>query len=138
MELNPNDVEARGIYGFYLTCIGNPLAALNQFDLAKRLNPFEFNWVIWYRGIALFTARRYDEAVATLRRVHNPHNEVRLWLAASLAGAGSLAEAKATLAQFLDVAEHKMAHFPGRGLAAWQPDLGGCIEYRDAAPVEHL
>jgi TolB-like protein len=138
MELNPNDVEACGIYGLYLTCIGDPLAALKQFDLAKRLNSFEFNWVIWYRGIALFSARRYDEAVATLRRVHNPHNEVRLWLAASLAGAGSLAEAKATLAQFVDVAEREMAHFPGRDLVAWQPYLGGCIEYREAADFEHL
>ena len=138
MELNPNDVEARGIYGLYLVCTGNPTAALEQFDLAKRLNPFEFNWAIWYRGIALFTARRHDEAVATLRRVHNPINEVRLWLAASLAAAGSTAAAGAALAQFLDMAEREMARFPGRDLAGWRPYLGGFIEYRDLADLEHL
>ena len=73
-----------------------------------------------------------------MRRVHNPMNEVRLWLAVSPVGAGSLAEARAALAQFLDVAEREMAHFPGRDLTAWHPYLGGCIEYRDAADFEHL
>ena len=72
IALNPNDVEARGIYGFLLIAVGEPDAALEQFDIARRQNPFEFNWVTWYRGIALFTARRYDEAIAILKQVHNP------------------------------------------------------------------
>ena len=39
------------------------------------------------RGIALFTARRYDEAIR-LKEAHNPTNELRCWLAASYAAAG--------------------------------------------------
>ena len=138
IALNPNDVEARGIYGFYLIAVGEIDAALEQFDLAKRHNPFEFNWVIWYRGIALFTARRYDEAIAVLKQVHNPNSEVRCWLAASYAAAGRLTEARAMLAEFLAVAERDMARFPGRDLDRWEPHLHGLIEYRDSREFDHL
>jgi TolB-like protein/Tfp pilus assembly protein PilF len=138
IALNANDVEARGIYGLYLIAVGEVAAALEQFDIAKRRNPFEFNWVIWYRGIALFTARRYDEAIVVLKQVHNPNNEVRCWLAASYAAAGRLAEAGAMLAEFLAVAEREMVRFPGRHLDHWGPYLHGLIEYRDPREFDHL
>ena len=64
IALNPNDVDARGMYGLYLIAVGETEAALEQFDIARRHNPFEFNYIIWYRGIALFTARRYEEAIS--------------------------------------------------------------------------
>jgi len=138
IALNPNDVEARGIYGIYLYTVGEVDAALEQFDIAKRHNPFEFNWIIMCRGIALFTVRRYDEALAALKQVHNPNNEVRLWLAASYAGAGSLPEARAALAEFLAVAEREMVRFPGRTLADWQPHLHRFVQYRDLREFDHL
>ena len=40
------------------------------------------------RGIVLFTARRYDEAIETLKQAHNPTYELRCWQAASYAAAG--------------------------------------------------
>jgi TolB-like protein len=138
IALNPNDVEARGVYGIYLYAVGEIDAALEQFDIARRHNPFEFNWIIMCRGVALFTARRYDEAVATLKQVHNPTNEVRLWLAASYAGAGCLPEARAALAEFLAVAERDMAQFPGRSLTDWRPHLHRFVEYRDLGEFDHL
>jgi TolB-like protein/Flp pilus assembly protein TadD len=138
IALNPNDVEARGVYGIYLYAVGETEAALEQFDIAKRHNPFEFNWIIMCRGIALFTARRYDEALAALKQVHNPNNEVRMWLAASYAGAGCLPEARATLAEFLAIAEREMVRFPGRTLADWQPHLRHFVEYRDLREFDHL
>jgi TolB-like protein/Tfp pilus assembly protein PilF len=46
ITLNPNDVEARGTYGVYLAAIGEPKAALEQLDIARRNNPFEVDWVI--------------------------------------------------------------------------------------------
>ena len=138
IALNPNDVEARGIYGLYLIAVGETEAALEQFDIARRQNPFEFNYIIWYRGIALFTARRYEEAIATLKQVHNPNNEVRCWLAASYAAAGHLPEARAMLSEFLAVAERERPSFPGRRLDQWEPSLHAAIEYRDQAEFDHL
>ena len=138
VTLNPNDVEARGIYGVYLIAIGDAQAALEQFDIAKRNNPFETAWVIDCRGIALFTARRYDDAIATLQQVPSPTFETRCWLAASYAAAGRLAEARATLAEFLAIAEREMARFPGRRLKDWAPELHRLAEYRDQAEFDHL
>jgi TolB-like protein len=138
IALNPNDVEARAIYGFLLIAVGEADAALEQFDIAKKQNPFEFNWVTWYRGIALFTARRYEDAIAMLKQVHNPNNETRFWLTASYAAAGHIAEARATLDEFLARAQQEMAVFPGRSLADWEPQIHAAIEYRDPAEFEHL
>jgi hypothetical protein len=57
----------------------------------QRLNPFDTRWVPWIsRGLHCFTARRYEEAIAALRQVGDPINEVRGWLAASYAHGGRL------------------------------------------------
>ncbi len=138
IDLNPNDPEARRYYGNYLGATGNADAAIEQIDLGKRLNPFDTRWVPWIRGIACFTARRYDEAIASLKQARDPINEVRGWLAASYAHAGRLQEARATLEEFLRVAEFDMASFPGRRLKDWEPYWHGAFEYRDQKDFDHL
>lgn len=136
--LNPNDEDAHAIYGVLLTSVGDHDAALEQFEIIRRHNPFEFNWVTVCRGIAFFTARRYEEAIDTLIRLPQPNNEVRCWLAASYAKADRLIEARATLAEFLAEAERDMAAFPGCSLECWKPHLRGFMEYRDPRDFEHL
>ena len=138
IALNQNDEEAHGIYGVILTAVGEHDAALEQFATARRYNPFEYTWVTACRGVALFSARRYQDAIDTLIQLPEPNNEVRCWLAASYAKAGRLDEARATLAKFLAEAEGDMADFPGRSLARWKPHLRGFMEYRDACDSEHL
>ena len=138
LELNPNDTEARAVYGIFLTSIGEPLEAIAQFEIAKRHNPFDFNWVPWVRGIAYFTAHRYDDAIATLRQVHNPINEVRGWLAACYARVGRLDEARSTIEEFLSVAKGDMNPFPGRKLKNWEAYWHGAIEYRNQSDFDHL
>lgn len=138
IALNQNDEEAHAIYGIVLTAVGEHDAALEQFAIAKRYNPFEFNWVTVCRGIALFSARRYQEAIDTLIQLPEPNNEVRFWLAASYAKAGRIEEAGAMLAAFLAEAERDMPDFPGRSLERWKPHLRGFIVYRDERDSEHL
>ena len=138
IALNQNDEEAHGIYGIVLTAMGEHDAALEQFEIARRHNPFEFNWVTACRGIALFSARRYQDAIDTLIQLPEPNNEVRCWLAASYAKTGRIDEARATLAKFLAEAERDMPDFPGRSLERWKPHLRGFMEYRDARDSEHL
>ena len=138
IELNPNDAYALGLYGIYLIAVGRADEAVAQYDLSARINPLQPDWVDWLKGIAFFTVRRYDEAIATLRTINDPINEVRGWLAASYAGAGRLDEARAMLEEFLRVAEGDMAVFPGRKLAAWEDYWHGALEYRDEADFEHL
>ncbi len=138
VDLNPNDPLARRYYGDFLAATGNPDAAIEQIDMAKRLNPFDTRWVPWIRGMACFTARRYDEAIATLRQARDPINEVRGWLAASYAHAGRLQEARAMLEEFLRVAESDMAVFPGRRLKDWESYWHGALEYQDQKDFDHL
>jgi adenylate cyclase len=138
IDLNPNDPEARRYYGNLLAATGNPDAGIEQIDLGKRLNPFDTRWVPWIRGIACFTARRYDEAIATLRQARDPINEVRGWLAASYAHAGRLQEARATLEEFLRTAESDMAVFPGHRLKDWESYWHGAFEYRNQKDFDHL
>jgi adenylate cyclase len=138
IDLNPNDPEARRYYGNLLAATGNPDAGIEQIDLGKRLNPFDTRWVPWIRGIACFTARRYDEAIAALRQAHDPINEVRGWLAASYAHAGRVEEAKAMLEKFLRTADSDMAAFPGHRLKDWESYWHGAFEYRDQKDFDHL
>jgi len=138
LALNPNDVEAHDLYGVHLIAVGETEAALEQFDIAKRNNPFELDWVIVCRGIALFTARRYDEAIAALKQAHNPTSEFRCWLAASYAAAGRVDEARAALAEFLAAAARDMERFPGVRLEDWKPELHRFMEYRDSRAFDHL
>ena len=138
IERNPNDFLARRFYGMFLAATGNPGAGIEQINLAKRLNPFDTKWVPWNTGIACFTARRYDEAIAALKQVRNPINEVRAWLAASYAQAGRLDEAKAALDEFMRVARSDMAVLPGRTLKDWEPYWHCMLEYQYQKDFDHL
>jgi len=138
LELNPNDTEAQCEFALYLDCIGQHNAAIEQYDLAKRLNPFDPSFIPWLKGIAYFGARRYGEAIALFNQIIEPINEVNGWLAASYAQAGRIAEAKAKLEEFLRGAERDMAVFPGRKLKDWGPYWQGAMWYRDQRDFDHL
>jgi TolB-like protein/Tfp pilus assembly protein PilF len=138
IELNPNDFFARRSYGFFLVATGQADAGIEQIDLGKRLNPFDTRWVPWFRGFACFTARRYEEAIASLKQARDPINEVRGWLAASYAQAGRLQEARAALEEFLSIAELEIAVFPGRRLKDWEPYWHAALEYQDQKEFDHL
>ena len=138
IDLNPSDAVARRYYSMFLAATGQAELGIEQIELGRRLNPFDTRWVPWDKGIVCFTARRYDEAITALRQARDPINEVRGWLAASYAHAGRLEEARATLEEFLRVAETDMAVFPGRRLKDWVPYWHGALEYRDQKDFDHL
>jgi hypothetical protein len=65
-------------------------------------------------------------------------NEVRGWLAASLANAGKIEEASAMLESFIQVAQSEMPVPLPKQLAAWSDYWRGAIPYRNASDREHL
>ncbi len=138
MILNVNDSRAMTLYGYFLTATGRIDEALTMFEKAAQFNPFQPEWTSWLKGIALFTAHRYGEAVGVFETINAPLNEVRGWLAASYAHAGDLGRARTHLEHFLRTAEAEMTHVPGRRLEAWKPYWDGAIPYRDAANALHL
>jgi TolB-like protein/Flp pilus assembly protein TadD len=138
LAVNPNNSEARIFYAVYLTATGQSDAAIEQLDVGKRLNPFDYAWGPWVRGGACFTAGRYDEAIEVLNQIPEPANEIRGWLAASYAHAGRLTEARAALAEFLRIAKEDMAVYPGNRLKDWEPYWHGAMQYRDQRDFDHL
>jgi TolB-like protein/Tfp pilus assembly protein PilF len=138
LESNPNDTDARTFYAVFLIATGQPDAAIEQLDLVKRHNPFDLYWVPWVKGIAFFTAHRYEDAIAVLKQIPEPINEIRGWLAASYAQAGRLTEAKASLDEFLRVAKHDMVVYPGNRLKDWESYWHAVLQYRDQRDFDHL
>jgi len=138
LENNPNDTEARGVFAILLNSIGQPEAALEQFELIRRLNPFELSWFPLIKGWVYFNARRYDDAIASLKQLPEPVNDARAVLAASYAHAGRSPEAKAMLNEFLRVAEDDMAVIPGRRLEDWGTFFRGMCWYQRQADHDHL
>lgn len=138
MTLNINDSRAMTLYGYFLTATGRINESLTMFEEAAQFNPFQPEWTSWLKGIALFTAHLYGEAIGVFETINAPFNEVRGWLAASYAHAGDLGRARASLERFLRTAEAEMTQVPGRKLEAWRPYWHGAIPYRDAANAQHL
>ncbi len=138
LENNPNDTEGRGVYAILLVAVGEAEAALQQFEIMKRQNPFDLSWFPWIKGWAYFSLRRYDEAVATFKQIPEPHNEVRGYLAASCAYLGKSAEAHALMEQFLRVAEEDMPAFPGRRLGGWDDYWRNTARYKHQEDHDHL
>jgi adenylate cyclase len=138
LQDNPNDTEGRGIYAMFLVSVGQPEAAIQQFELMKRQNPFDLSWFPWIKGWAYFTARRYGEGIATFKQIPEPHNEVRGYLAASFAYLGRRAEANATMEDFLRIAERDMPAFPGRRLRDWDDYWRNTTLYQHQEDHDHL
>jgi TolB-like protein len=137
IDLNPNDVEALTIYGFFLTCVREFPEAIAVFERARQVDPQDLNYVPWLEGFAYFTARQYDEAIACFEKIEDPHYEVYSLLSASYAYVGRLDDAKPMLEEFLRRAEHEMVDFPGRSLAAWKRNWHSLACYEDEADGEH-
>ena len=76
VALNPSDFLARRFYGVYLVVVGEAESGIAEIEMARGLNPFDTRWVPWNLGIACFSARRYDDAIAALTKAYNPINEV--------------------------------------------------------------
>jgi TolB-like protein len=138
IDLNPNDARARVIYGWYLTAVGQPDRAIEEIELARRYDPLEENWMPWLRGIACYTAERYEEAVAAFSAVNDPFNEITGWLAASLAQAGRIEEAQDTLQKFLEVARNDMVDCPDGRMQNWIEFWHGATQYRHASDFERV
>ncbi len=93
-DLNPFDADTIAQMGFLLAMRGRPVEALKWLDRAVRINPIHPDWYHADRGIALYAAGEYAEAIASFSRLPN----ATPWRMARLAGChaqlGNLAEAR--------------------------------------------
>jgi len=91
-----------------------------------RLNPIEAESYCDYLGLALFTARRYEEAIKAFQVETDPKFYNHVWLAACYAQLGKLEEARALGARALALAPQLTLE----RIARMEP-------LRDPADIEH-
>lgn len=127
LRLNPAQADTWAVLADKRVFEGRPDDALDCMAQALRLNPHPPDWYYWNLGLAYYAARRYADAIETLRRDEVYRLPARRILAASLARLGREEEAREEARQFL-------AGNPGftvQGWAATQP-------FRDAAMLMHF
>jgi adenylate cyclase len=127
--LNPNFIDH--YYGLGLVYAGEPAKAIEILEANSRLDPFQHH-VSHYPiiGHAYYMCRRYAEAVPPLREGASRSPNIRiipLWLAASYAQLGQLAEARVEAAEVLRIE-------PGFTIEKWK-----CTTvYKNPEDAEHL
>jgi TolB-like protein len=93
LRVDPNHADIHAMRTDLLVMDGRPLEAIESAARAFRLNPHPPAWYYWGKGEAEYAARRYENAVATLRHEATYGTPSRSILAAALAQLGRLEEA---------------------------------------------
>jgi adenylate cyclase len=102
ITLSPNYADAVAELGDVLNFVGRPEEAIELIEKALRFNPTPPSWYLDNLGRAYLLTKRYEEAVATFKRVinRNPDYWVSyVYLAASYADLGRQKEAQAVVAE---------------------------------------
>jgi adenylate cyclase len=68
IALNPNYAEAHILYGFFLKTVGRMKEAIEQDELALKLDPLNVSFKAQY-GFTLLFSRRYEEAITIYQKV---------------------------------------------------------------------
>lgn len=101
IRLEPDTEGIRPSYALWLTAQGQFPAALEQIDFSLGKRPYEVGWLA-IRASILYSARRYEEAIATADRALTIDDRARgpwEWRSKSLFQVGRGAEAVKALAQ---------------------------------------
>jgi TolB-like protein/DNA-binding SARP family transcriptional activator/Tfp pilus assembly protein PilF len=125
-SLNPGDPEIAAKLGLALIDVGRPDEAIPLIHRAMRLNPIEAESYCDYLGLALFTARRYEEAIQAFQVETDPKFYNHGWLGCCYAQLGRLEEARAHGARALALAPELTVE----RIARMEP-------IRDPADLEH-
>ncbi|MHB2169920.1 winged helix-turn-helix domain-containing protein [Alsobacter sp. R-9] len=101
LELNPSHADAWVFMADVLALNGEALQAIECVKAALALNPFPPALYHWHQGFNQYSARRYEEAEATLREAAQQREGPKRMLAATLARLGRLDEARAFAQEFM-------------------------------------
>ncbi len=101
IALNPNDADGYAFLARALSFAGRPEEAIELVEKAQRLNPAAPRWYALNLGMALYLARRYDDAVAAFRKGRPLGDVGYRWLAAAYGQLGREQDAKAAAAEYL-------------------------------------
>lgn len=104
IQLNPSNAYFRGLHAYVLPFAGDAGAALEQIDLAQRMNPHAPAVFLGFRARALLFLDRVEEALSCLEEMVTlmpGHSNALGYVAVAYAAAGRLDEARATVTQLV-------------------------------------
>jgi adenylate cyclase len=104
LALNPNDADGYVELGLILTYVGQPQEGVRMVEKAMRLNPHYPVWYLETLGSRYYWAGRYEEAMATYKRIFTRYPNrllAHIGLAATYGALGREAEARAETAEVL-------------------------------------
>ncbi len=136
LSLNPNDPDTMMSRAFCSVYVGEPERAVGQINEAIRIDPLGHYGFI--RGLAFYSARNYEEAIAAFRTVRGEAQSIQAWLAACHAQIGNREDAKAAAAEFVAVTTKAMARVGARPPASWMGFFTERHPYRHADDRNHL
>jgi len=93
-SLNPNDADAIMQRACALALLGDTDAAVDQAQLAVRLNPYHPGWYLEFLCIVNFCARRYETVLATAALARDTYPSSPAYRAAASAYLGRVEEAR--------------------------------------------
>ena len=117
LRIDPNHADAWIFLGESKAHLGNAVEGIECIKNAFQLDPHPPGRCYWVRGYVEYAARRYEDAVGTLRHETTYRTVSRRILAAALAQLGRIDEAKEEARQFLAA----NPHFSIRQWASTQP-----------------
>jgi adenylate cyclase len=103
VTLNPNHADLLAGWGYASTLLGESERASEFIIKAMRLNPHYPDWYDRTLGTSAYMSRRYEDAIAALKKVTQHVIQSRLYLAASYARLDRLAEARAEVAAAMEL-----------------------------------
>jgi tetratricopeptide (TPR) repeat protein len=124
--------------GYFQMMLGEHEAGIATMLKARRLNPNMSHGEWWALGIAYFTARRYEDAIAALTRIPSTVCEARANVAACLALMGRDAEAREAMGEFFACAPRELGRSPGDDKEAWRAYWRNSFPYRLEKDLEHV
>jgi adenylate cyclase len=101
IALNPNDADGYVFLAETLTFAGRYDEAIDLIGKAQRINPVVPAWYAWNLGAALYVARRYEDAIAALRKGRPMVAMTYRWLASCYGQLGREEDAKAAAEEYL-------------------------------------
>lgn len=139
LALNPNDADVAAVFANVLVYWGRWQEALGWIGTAKRLNPFPPNLYHWYHALALYSGRRYRDAIEALQGARTLHCWSYGLRAACYARIGMLDAARSELHRFVRE-RHRELRQNGEPVPVNDLDLAGtrAERYRHAADRRHF
>ncbi len=136
LSLNPNEPNALMMQSAYSMYVGDPERAVAQINEAIRVDPLGHYG--FPKGIAHYTARNYEEAIAAFKTVRGEAQSVQAWLAACYTQSGGLRDARAATTEFVARTTKAMADMGARPPACWCEFFAERHPYKHQKDMDHL